>query len=113
MTSGRHMTRAEHTTDAFSYVLLAIRGTQATREYYVAMCPLKLIPRLFLFDEDEIPGEMRAQRQLNRARVPEIARYIADNPTEYVFSSLTVSIDGQINFEPLGIPGAEGVVGRL
>lgn len=99
--------------DAFSYGLLALRGTQANRDYYVAMCPLKLIPRLFLFDEEEIPGEMRAQRQLNRARVPEIARYITENPTEYVFSSLTVSIDGQVKFEPLGTPGAEGNVGRL
>src|SRR5436309_7853280 len=87
-------------TDAFSYVLLAIRGIQAGREYYSAMCPLKLIPKLFLFDEEEVPSEMRAQRQLNRARVPEIARYLVDNPTEYVFSSITASIDGPVNFEP-------------
>ena len=31
-----------------------------------------------------------------------IARYIMDNPTEYVFSSLTASVDGEISFEPLG-----------
>jgi DNA sulfur modification protein DndB len=105
--------KATPPSDAFAYVLLALRGTQSNREYYVAMCPLKLIPRLFLFDEDEIPGEMRAQRQLNRARVPEIARYITENPTEYVFSSLTVSIDGQVKFEALGVPGADGTVGHL
>src|SRR5690242_15791216 len=36
---------------AFEYVFPAIRGVQAGREYYVTMCPLRLIPRLFLFNE--------------------------------------------------------------
>jgi len=65
------------------------------------MCPLKLIPKIFLFDEDEIPAELRAQRALNKARVPEIARYLVDNPKEYVFSSITASLDGKVRFEPL------------
>lgn len=77
------------------------------------MCPLKLIPKLFLFDEEEVPSEMRAQRQLNRARVPEIARYLVENPTEYVFSSITASVDGPVTFEPLDFVRAEGNVGRL
>ena len=38
----------------FEYVFPAIRGIQAGREYYVSMCPLRLIPRIFLFDEDEL-----------------------------------------------------------
>ena len=62
--------------ESFSYTFAALRGTQAGREYYVAMCPLKLIPKIFLFDEEELPADMRAQRSLNRARVPEIARYL-------------------------------------
>ena len=65
------------------------------------MCPLRLIPKLFLFDEDELPAEMRAQRPLNRARIPEIARYMLDNPTEYVFSSITASVDGDVTFDPI------------
>ena len=55
--------------DAFHYVFPAIRGIQAGREYYVSMCPLRLIPKLFLFDEELTP-ELRAQRTLNKARVP-------------------------------------------
>jgi DNA sulfur modification protein DndB len=85
--------------DSFSYVFSALRGIQAGRDYYVAMCPLKLIPKIFLFDEDEIPAELRAQRALNKARVPEIARYLVDNPKEYVFSSITACIDGKVRFE--------------
>lgn len=86
--------------EAFNYQFSALRGIQAGREYYLAMCPLKLIAKIFLFDEEEIPPELRAQRVLNRARVPEIARYLLDNPKDYVFSALTISIDGDVHFEP-------------
>ena len=48
------------------------------------MCPLRLIQRLFVFDEEELTPEMRAQRTLNKARVPEMARYILDNPAAKV-----------------------------
>ncbi|HUY47118.1 MAG TPA: DNA sulfur modification protein DndB [Streptosporangiaceae bacterium] len=90
---------------AFEYVFPAIRGVQAGREYYVTMCPLRLIPRLFVFDEEELPPEMRAQRTLNKARVPEMARYIAGNPRSYVFSALTASINAAVEFEPFDADG--------
>ena len=49
----------------FSYNFTAIRGIQAGKEYFVAMCPLRIIPKIFLFDEEEIvPPEHRAQRIL-------------------------------------------------
>ena len=86
--------------DPFHYVFPAIRGIQAGREYYVSMCPLRLIPKIFLFNEDEITAELRSQRTLNKSRVPEIARYITENPNGYVFSALTASIDADLSFEP-------------
>ncbi|PRG86132.1 DNA sulfur modification protein DndB [Burkholderia multivorans] len=88
--------------DAFSYVFPAIRGVQAGREYYVSMCPMRLLPKLFLFDEEELVPELRAQRTLNRARIPEIARYIVENKDSYTFSAITASIDGAITFTPVG-----------
>ena len=96
--------------DAFEYTFTALRGLQGGREYYVAMCPLRLLPKLFLFNEDELAPEIRAQRVINRTRVPEIARYIVDNQSDYVFSSLTASIDGRVQFEP---HGSQANVGRL
>lgn len=87
---------------SFEYAFPAIRGFQAGREYYVAMCPLKVIPKIFLFDEDEIPPEIRAQRSINRSRVPEITRYMVQNSESYVFSALTASIDADSRFEPVG-----------
>jgi len=89
----------------FSYVFPAIRGVQAGREYYVSMCPLRLLTRLFTFDEEELVPELRAQRTLNRARVPDIARYVIDNKANYTFSAITVSIDGTIRFDPVGADG--------
>ena len=91
--------------EAYNYQFTALRGVQAGREYYVAMCPLKLIPKIFLFDEEEIPAELRAQRVLNKTRIPEISRYIINNTNEYVFSSITASIDGEVSFEPLNAHG--------
>jgi DNA sulfur modification protein DndB len=97
----------------FEYIFPSIRGVQAGREYYVSMCPVRLIPRIFLFDEEELKPELRAQRTLNRQRVPEIARYLMQNPKGYTFSALTASIDGKVKFEPLGNDDSERNMGRL
>lgn len=85
----------------FCFTFPSIRGIQAGREYYVTMCPLKLIPKLFHFDDEALLPEMRAQRVLNKARIPEIARYITDNKENYTFSAITASIDGEVSFEPI------------
>lgn len=99
--------------DAFEYVFPAIRGRQAGREYFVSMCPLRLIPRVFVFGEDEIAPELRAQRVLHRGRLPEMARYILDNPSSYVFSALTASIDGGVRFEQSGLESHGARIGLL
>ena len=63
----------------FEYLFPAIRGIQAHREYYVSMCPMRLLPKLFQFDEEELAPQLRAQRHLNKARLPELSRYITEN----------------------------------
>jgi DNA sulfur modification protein DndB len=82
-----------------------IRGLQAQREYFVAMWTLRMLRQISIFDEDALPPELRAQRTLNKARIPEIAGYVLDNPEDYVFSALTVSIDSEVTFDPL--PGQD------
>jgi len=74
---------------------------------------MRLLPKLFLFDEEEIIPELRAQRQLNKARVPELSRYITDNYDNYVFSAITVSIDAAVNFEQIMMEGDAGRIGLL
>ena len=75
-----------------------IRGLQAGREYYVAMWTLRMLRQISIFDEDELSPELRAQRTINKLRIPEIAGYVLDNPESYTFSALTVSIDSEVNF---------------
>ena len=77
------------------------------------MCPLRLIPKIFLFDEDELLPELRAQRTLNRSRVPEIARYVLENRNNYVFSAITASINGNVTFIALDGAGEIAELGIL
>lgn len=116
VTTGDRLTLEAHDSlrsDVFEYVFPAIRGIQAQRHYYVTMFPLRLVPRLFLFDEEELQPNLRAQRNLNKARIPEIARYMLDNPHGYVFSALTASVDADIRFDPLSAGGTGARVGQL
>jgi len=96
-----------------THLFPAIRGIQAGREYYVAMCPMKIIPKIFIFDDEELRTELRAQRTLNRARVPEIARYLVENADSYIFSALTASVDEQVEFKPAGNEDGNSNVGHL
>ena len=91
----------------------AIRGVQAGRPFYVAMCLLRTIPSLFLFNEEELPPKFRAQRTLRSSRIPQMASYIVNNSKEYIFSSLTASVDGVIEFDPDPSVGSDGDIGRL
>ncbi len=108
-------TRQQTALQVGSYVhaFPVVRGIQSGREYYVTMCPLSLIPKLFLFDEVSLPVELRAQRAINRARIPEIARYIVQNPRSYTFSAITASVDSEVHFEPMEEYDSEKRIGIL
>lgn len=99
--------------NSFTYSFPALRGIQAKREYYVTMCPLKLIPKMLIFDDQDFGPDLRAQRIINKARIPEICKYIVDNPSEYVLSALTASIDGEVEFIPLSENPSHYAIGTL
>ena len=88
--------------DGYNQSFPALRGTQAGADFYIAMCPMRLIPKIFVFDDEEVPPDLRAQRTLNRNRIPEIARYLVDNRDNYIVSALTASVDTSVRFEPYG-----------
>ena len=60
----------------FHYNFPAVRGLQAQQEYYIAMVPLALLPKMFSSDEEYLLPEYRAQRNINESRIPEIRDYI-------------------------------------
>lgn len=81
----------------------AARGRMGKRDYFVAMVKLSLVPKLFKFrDWAELPPEQRAQRVIQKNRIPEITNYILENEDGYLFSSLTASFDCDPNFQPVG-----------
>ena len=82
----------------FIYKFSAVKGLQAGRDYYIAMIPLGLLSRLFQNEDDYLLPEYRAQRRINEVRIPEIRDYIIANPSNYVFSALSASIDGAFSF---------------
>ena len=94
-----------------AFVFPAVKGLQAQRDYYVSMVPLDVIARIFQFADEELPPEVRSQRVLNKTRIPEIRDYILDNPDSYVFSALTVSVDGEMDFQP--VSGENPQVGTI
>lgn len=100
--TNKHAKMPPTMSENFSYVFPAIRGIQAGREYYVSMCPLRLLSKLFIFDDEELVPELRAQRTLNKARIPDLARYVIKNRDSYTFSAITASIDGSVKFDPVG-----------
>jgi DNA sulfur modification protein DndB len=93
---------AKKITKDYSISFPAIRGVQAGREYYVTMCPLKLLPTMFQTTATDLLPELRAQREMNKNRVTPLTRYLRENPDNYVFSSITASIDSDIEFESYG-----------
>ena len=97
----------------FEYIFPAIKGVQAGREYFISMCPMRLLPKIFLFDEEELVPELRAQRTLNKGRLPEMCRYILDNQKDYVFSAITASVDADVRFEPLSTAKHEKSIGLI
>ncbi len=84
-----------------SYAFPAVCGIQAGKRYYTAMVPLEVIPVIFQTTNAELPPEIRSQRALNEKRVPQIRDYMVENPDTYVFSSLTASVDGNMEFKAI------------
>jgi DNA sulfur modification protein DndB len=77
----------------------AIRGMMGGRTYYTISLAMAEVPRLFRFNDwEQATPELRAQRMLNRTRVPDIAKYILDNEDGYLFSSITASYAAEVKF---------------
>ncbi len=79
----------------------AMRGIIGKRQYFATMMALSEIPHLFKFNDwEQFTPELRAQRVLVKARVPEIVKYIVDNEDSYLFSSITAAYNTEVKFRP-------------
>lgn len=81
----------------------AIRGTMGGRQYFTISLSLAEVPRFFRFNDwEKCTPELRAQRVLNKSRVPDIMKYMLDNEDGYLFSSITASYSAEVKFTPVG-----------
>lgn len=80
------------------YQFPAMKGLQATSEYFVCMMPLGILSKIFTDEPTDTLPEFRAQRRLNESRIPEIRDYILNKRNSYVFSALAASVDGTMKF---------------
>ena len=94
----------------YSYQFPAVKGIQASKEFYIAMVPLRFLGKLFGSDDEYVAPEYRAQRKLNIARIPVIKEYILDNRDSYVFSALAASIDGEYKFTASSLSSDVGIL---
>lgn len=101
------------TETGYSNSFPAARGVQAGHPCYIAMCPMRLVTKLFTFDGETVPPELRAQRILNRSRIPEISSYLVENPSNYTLSSITASVDSKVKFKPMSDTGYGQNIGVL
>lgn len=108
--------RSRPSKDGGEYRFQSVRAVQAGRSYFVTACPLRLVPQVLTFAPADLPPNLRAQRLLNKGRIPQIAKYLTANPTSYVLSAITASIDADlrdVRFEEHG-PLLDGArVGQL
>lgn len=82
------------------FEFIAMQGIQARAAFYIIMVPLKFVPKFFKFNDESLPPNLRVQRTLNKARIPQISKYMIENPEEYIMSSLCACVDGEVLFEP-------------
>lgn len=84
-----------------TYTFPATKGSQAGKDFFTATVQFKYLVRLFRFDDEFVPAELRAQRNLNETRAKGIADYILANPDTYVLPAITASCDSSMMFQAL------------
>lgn len=93
-----------------SYTFPATRGIQAGKPFFSTTVAFKYLVRLFRFDDEFVPAQLRAQRTLNETRAKGIADYILSNPDTYVLPAITASCDASMKFTPMSDEHAIGIL---
>lgn len=97
----------------FCYSFPAVRGIQAGKQFFTTQIPYGTLIKLFRFDDETVPAELRAQRELNVKRAEAVGEYVLNNPRDYVLPALTASVSAAMNFKPLAESGVGALVGTL
>ncbi len=77
----------------------ALEGRMGDRTFYMTTLTLQTVARYFEPTSPSLPAEQRAQRALSDRRVPDITQYLTDKEQDWVFGSLTISYDGEVEYD--------------
>ncbi|MCG8353742.1 MAG: DNA sulfur modification protein DndB [Chloroflexales bacterium] len=81
------------------YTFPAIWGHQGKYDYYLIQCSLQLLSRLFLFNEAEIPVNIRQMRTIDEAIIVEWIDYLSSHKNDYTLFPLVAVVDKSVTFE--------------
>lgn len=77
----------------------ALEGTMGDRTFYMTVLTLQTVARYFEPTPEDLPAELRAQRALSERRIPDIQQYMMEKDRDWVFGSLTLSYDGEVEYD--------------
>lgn len=78
----------------------AVRAFQGGNIFYTAMCPIRLLPKLFPIGTDQsISDAHQSFRQANMTRVREIAKEIVAHRDSFHLSAITITVEHQVRFD--------------
>lgn len=86
-----------------SYIEIpVVRDRQGGQDFYTGAIKSGLLTRIAIFADPDLPPEERAQRAVDPKHAQEIAKYILDNPDNYTFSNIEITILGKATIKPVG-----------
>lgn len=89
----------------FTIPLPVIKGQQGGETIYTTQVQFSHLVQMFKFNEDQVPVELRAQRELNPKRAIAIAEYILENREGFTIPAITASVSEEMEFiEAPGYP---------
>ncbi|WP_129677568.1 DNA sulfur modification protein DndB [Candidatus Chloroploca sp. Khr17] len=84
-----------------NYSFLAISGKQGDFQYFIIQLPLRLVTRLLLFDEVEVPDTLRKIRSLDPGLIESTAGYLLAQAKDYVLAPFVATVHSQVVFTEL------------
>ncbi len=81
----------------------AVRAAQGGQTFFTAMCPIRLLPKLFPIGTDQsISDAHQSFRHANQTRIREIAKEIVTHHDCFHLSAITITVEQQVRFEVVG-----------
>lgn len=91
----------------------AILGNQANQEFYTVHVPFSAMSKSFVFEDSELPTEMRGQRELDIRRSKKFKEYMQQNGDSFVTGAVIGAINNDVSFIPFEGGVSSGKIGML